>query len=33
VIIDGGATAFDEHRGYYNLRVTLSRCADGSCGC
>jgi hypothetical protein len=33
VAVDGGATAFDEHRGYYTLRVELSRCATTGCGC
>jgi hypothetical protein len=33
VAVDGGATAFDEHRGYYTLRVELSRCAAAGCGC
>lgn len=33
VIVDGGATAWDEHRGYYQLRVSLSRCDAAGCGC
>lgn len=33
VVVDGGATAFDEHRGYYTLDVDLSRCATPDCGC
>jgi hypothetical protein len=32
-IVDGGASAFDEHRGYYTLDLTLSGCAAASCGC
>lgn len=33
VIVDGGASAWDEHRGYYELSVELSRCDDAECGC
>jgi hypothetical protein len=33
IIVDGAAPAFDEHRGYYTLGVTLSRCASANCGC
>jgi hypothetical protein len=33
VIVDGGASAFDEHRGYYSLDVGLSRCATAACDC
>ena len=33
VIVDGGASAWDEHRGYYTLSVALSRCEDPGCGC
>lgn len=33
VIVDGGASAFDEHRGYYTLDVRLSRCVVPGCGC
>ena len=33
VIVDGGATAFDEYRGYYNLAVSLGRCSSANCSC
>jgi hypothetical protein len=33
VIIDGGATVYDEYRGYYNLTVSLSRCSSANCSC
>lgn len=33
VIVDGGASGFSEHRGYYNLQVTLIGCDQPSCGC
>ena len=33
IIVDGAASAFDEHRGYYTLGVTLSRCESANCGC
>jgi hypothetical protein len=33
VIVDGGASAYDEHRGYYNLGVSLSRCSGANCSC
>jgi hypothetical protein len=33
IIVDGGASGLGEHRGYYNLAVSLSRCEAASCGC
>ena len=33
VIVDGGASAWNEHRGYYTLTTTLSRCTTPQCGC
>ncbi len=33
IIVDGGASAFDEHRGFYTLAVTLTGCASANCGC
>lgn len=33
IIVDGGASGFDEHRGYYFLEVSLSGCDEADCGC
>jgi hypothetical protein len=33
LIVDGGASAWDEHKGYYDLTVALSYCDTADCGC
>lgn len=33
VIVDGGASGLDQHRGHYTLQVALSRCDAVGCGC
>jgi len=33
LIVDGGASGYEEHKGYYDLSVSLSYCDTADCGC
>lgn len=33
IIVDGGASGFNEHRGHYTLGVHLTQCDSPTCGC
>gem|GEM_PF-6383657 len=32
-VVDGGASGYSEHKGYYDIKFTLTGCSNASCSC